>query len=56
MATRFFALIIVIVFSVPAWAQGPPVEYTLSFPAPEHRWMQVEARRHGESFSLEFGT
>ncbi len=44
MATRFFALIIVVVFSVPAWAQGPPVEYTLSFPAPEHRWMQVEAR------------
>ena len=44
MATRFFALIIVIVCSVPAWAQGPPVEYTLSFPAPEHRWMQVEVR------------
>jgi predicted metalloprotease with PDZ domain len=44
MATRFFALIIVMVFSVPAWAQGPPVEYTLSFPAPEHRWMQVEVR------------
>ena len=44
MATRFFALIVVIVFSVPAWAQGPAVEYTLSFPAPEHRWMQVEAR------------
>jgi predicted metalloprotease with PDZ domain len=47
MATRFFALIIVIVFSVPAWAQGPAVEYTLSFPAPEHRWMQVEARFPG---------
>ncbi len=44
MATRFFALIIVIVCGVPAWAQGPPVEYTLSFPAPEHRWMQVEVR------------
>jgi predicted metalloprotease with PDZ domain len=44
MATRFFALIVVIVFSVPAWAQGPAVEYTLSFPAPQHRWMQVEAR------------
>src|SRR5688500_4391035 len=44
MAMRFFVLIVVITFGVPAWAQGPAIEYTLSFPAPEHRWMQVEAR------------
>ena len=44
MAKRFFALLVVIVVSVPAWAQGQAIEYTLSFPAPEHRWMQVEAR------------
>ena len=41
---RFFVLIVVITFGSPAWAQGPAIEYTLSFPAPEHRWMQVEAR------------
>src|SRR5687768_13971558 len=44
MATRLFAVLIVVVLSAPAWAQGPPIEYTLSFPAPEHRWMQVEVR------------
>ena len=44
MAKRFFALLVVIIVSVPAWAQGQAIEYTLSFPAPEHRWMQVEAR------------
>ena len=44
MAKRFFALVVLIVISLPAWAQGQPIEYTLSFPAPEHRWMQVEAR------------
>ncbi len=27
-----------------AWADGTPFEYRLSFPSPEHRWMQVEAR------------
>jgi predicted metalloprotease with PDZ domain len=47
MAKRFFALLVVIVVSVPAWAQGQPIEYTLSFPAPEHRWMQVEVRFPG---------
>ena len=26
------------------WAQGQAIEYKLSFPAPEHRWMQVEVR------------
>ena len=44
MAKRFFALLIVIIVSVPAGAQGQAIEYTLSFPAPEHRWMQVEIR------------
>src|SRR5687768_14234564 len=44
MATRLFAVLIVVVLSAPAWAQGPPIEYTLSFPAPEHRWMQVQVR------------
>jgi hypothetical protein len=24
-------------------ADGPTIEYELSFPAPEHRWMQVQA-------------
>ena len=27
-----------------ALAQPAPFEYRLSFPTPEHRWMQVEAR------------
>jgi predicted metalloprotease with PDZ domain len=52
MTRRFFLILIVIVLSAPAWAQGQPalsavegaVEYTLSFPAPEHRWMQVQVR------------
>jgi predicted metalloprotease with PDZ domain len=44
MSKRFFALVIVVLFSGSAWAQGPPIEYKLSFPAPEHRWMLVEAR------------
>ncbi|MGH9219350.1 MAG: M61 family metallopeptidase, partial [Vicinamibacterales bacterium] len=44
MAKRFLTLLIVIVVSVPAWAQAPAIEYTLSFPAPEHRWMQVDVR------------
>jgi predicted metalloprotease with PDZ domain len=30
-----------------AFAQAPPFEYRLSFPSPEHRWMQVEARFGG---------
>ena len=30
-----------------AWAQPVPFEYRLSFPSPEHRWMQVEARFGG---------
>ena len=44
MAKQFLAALIVIVLGVPAWAQAPPIEYTLSFPAPEHRWMQVQVR------------
>ena len=44
MAKRMFIALIVIACSVPAWAQGAAIEYTLSFPAPEHRWMQVQAR------------
>jgi predicted metalloprotease with PDZ domain len=44
MTRRFFAFVFVIVCTAPAWAQGQAIEYTLSFPAPEHRWMQVEAR------------
>jgi predicted metalloprotease with PDZ domain len=43
MVKRFFLVAFVLV-AVPAWAQGPAVEYTLSFPAPAHRWMQVEIR------------
>ena len=43
MAKRLFLLVVLIV-AVPAWAQQAPIEYKLSFPAPEHRWMQVEVR------------
>ena len=32
-----------LLLSVSAWAQAP-IEYKLSFPSPEHRWMQVEVR------------
>ncbi len=42
MIQRFCVLLFVIVSTAPAWAQT--VEYKLSFPAPEHRWMQVEVR------------
>ena len=42
MAKRFFVFLFVIVVAAPAWAQA--IEYRLSFPAPEHRWMQVEVR------------
>src|SRR5688572_23252907 len=41
---RFLAFVIVIFVSASAWAQQAPIEYKLSFPAPEHRWMQVEIR------------
>ena len=44
MSKRLVAVFIFVCISATAWAQGQPIEYTLSFPAPEHRWMQVEAR------------
>ena len=44
MSSVLLRVLVLIAFSVPAWAQGQAIEYTLSFPAPEHRWMQVEAR------------
>lgn len=44
MAKRVLVLLVFLVSASTAWAQQAPVEYTLSFPAPEHRWMQVEAR------------
>ena len=44
MAKRFFVLVVFIFVSASAWAQQAPIEYKLSFPAPEHRWMLVEAR------------
>jgi predicted metalloprotease with PDZ domain len=40
-------VLIVLLVAIPAWAQQAPVEYTLSFPAPEHRWMQVDVRFTG---------
>ena len=42
MAKRCFVVLVVLLISTAAWAQA--VEYTLSFPAPQHRWMQVEVR------------
>ena len=44
MAKRLLVIVVVILVSASAWAQQAPVEYKLSFPAPEHRWMQVEVR------------
>lgn len=44
MSKRFFAVIILVLVSTSAWAQSQAIEYKLSFPSPEHRWMQVEAR------------
>ena len=43
MAQRFIAVIIFVLSASAAFAQAP-IEYRLSFPSPEHRWMQVEAR------------
>jgi predicted metalloprotease with PDZ domain len=43
MAKRFFVIVFILLVSSTAWAQAP-VEYKLSFPSPEHRWMQVEAK------------
>jgi predicted metalloprotease with PDZ domain len=44
MAKRLLVIAILVCVSTSAWAQQAAVEYTLSFPAPEHRWMQVEVR------------
>ena len=44
MAKRLLIVLIFVTFGSSAWAQSQAVEYTLSFPAPQHRWMQVEAR------------
>jgi predicted metalloprotease with PDZ domain len=43
MTKRLFAVVLFVFVSTSAWAQAP-IEYKLSFPSPEHRWMQVEAR------------
>ena len=43
MAKRFLAVVFILLVSSTAWAQAP-VEYRLSFPSPEHRWMQVEVK------------
>jgi len=44
MTKRLLVIVVFIFVSTSAWAQQAPIEYKLSFPAPEHRWMQVEAR------------
>jgi len=43
MAKRFL-LFIIFFAAAPVWAQQAPIEYKLSFPSPEHRWMQVEVK------------
>lgn len=43
MVKRFVAVFILVLVASTAWAQAP-VEHKLSFPSPEHRWMQVEAK------------
>src|SRR5262245_33441910 len=42
MVKRALAVVVLVLISSSAWAQA--VEYTLSFPAPQHRWMQVEVK------------
>ncbi|HEX8030079.1 MAG TPA: PDZ domain-containing protein [Vicinamibacterales bacterium] len=44
MSKRVLAVIVFIFVSSSAWAQPQAIEYKLSFPSPEHRWMLVEAR------------
>ena len=44
MASGSSSLSIFVFVSASAWAQQAAIEYKLSFPAPEHRWMQVEVR------------
>lgn len=47
MSKRVFAIIIFALVSSTAWAQAPAIEYKLSFPSPQHRWMQVEVKFPG---------
>jgi hypothetical protein len=44
MSKRLLAIVVLVCVAAPAWAQSQAIEYKLSFPAPQHRWMQVEAR------------
>lgn len=44
MGKRFIAVLVLAFVATSAWAQRQAIEYKLSFPAPEHRWMQVEVR------------
>jgi predicted metalloprotease with PDZ domain len=44
MSKRLLAVLILVCVSATASAQQAPIEYKLSFPSPEHRWMQVEVR------------
>jgi predicted metalloprotease with PDZ domain len=43
MAARLFLAAIIIAAQTVSFAAAAPVRYTLTFPEPEHRWMQVEA-------------
>jgi predicted metalloprotease with PDZ domain len=40
---RSFIIALVLILSAPAQRADAPVEYTFSFPSPEHHWLQVEA-------------
>ncbi len=44
--TRVLAAIaLVLAGAMPGWAQTPqPIAYTVTFPEPEHHWLQIEAR------------
>ena len=44
MSKRLVVIIALVLCSSPVFAQSQPIEYTLSFPSPEHRWMQVQAK------------
>ena len=44
MGKRFLGALVLVFVASSAWAQGQAIEYKLSFPSPEHRWMQVEVR------------
>lgn len=44
MSKRLIVLVVgCLLLATSAWAQAP-VEYRISFPSPEHRWMQVDVR------------